>query len=200
VLPVGCGLARLDWARVERPAGSVPILLWNQRWEYDKAPEVFFRALEALADEGLAFRVILAGSNVRQKAAEFEAAREWLGERLIHYGWADADTYARLLWQADVVVSTALHEFFGIAVVEAVYCGCFPVLPRRLAYPEVIPNIYHDACLYDGFEDLLDRLRWALTCPDEVRRTTQGLQESVARYDWSAMAPQYDASLQQLVR
>ena len=62
---------------------------------------------------------------MRQRADEFEAARERLGERVIHYGWADAETYARLLWQADVVVSTALHEFFGISVVEAMLNGSF---------------------------------------------------------------------------
>jgi glycosyltransferase involved in cell wall biosynthesis len=206
VLPVGCDLARLDAARLDaaRPAklgpDGAPVLLWNQRWEYDKAPEVFFRALEILADERISFRVVLAGSNVRQKAAEFEAAREWLGERVIHYGWADAATYARLLWQADVVVSTALHEFFGISVVEAVYCDCLPVLPRRLAYPEVLPAGHHDTCLYDDFEGLLRRLRWALTHPGEARQAVRGLSQSVACYDWSVMAPRYDSALLELVR
>jgi glycosyltransferase involved in cell wall biosynthesis len=198
VLPVGCDLARLDRARVEGPAGDAPILLWNQRWEYDKAPEVFFRALEILAAEYLPFRVILAGGNVRQKAAEFEAAREWLSERVVHYGWADAATYAHLLWQADVVVSTAVHEFFGISVVEAICCGCFPVLPRRLAYPEILPEGFHDLCLYEDFEGLLDRLRWALTRSDEACRAARGLRDAMARYDWSVMAPRYDALLQDL--
>jgi glycosyltransferase involved in cell wall biosynthesis len=201
VLPVGCDLARLDAARPEIPgADRPPILLWNQRWEYDKAPEVFFRALEILAGEGLPFQVILAGGNVRQKAGEFEAAREWLGERVIHYSWADAETYIRLLWQADVVVSTALHEFFGIAVVEAIYCGCFPVLPRRLAYPEILPAGYHDACLYDEFDDLIERLCWALTRPQEAQRAARGLREAVACYDWTSVAPRVDAALLQVVQ
>jgi hypothetical protein len=59
------------------------------------------------------------------------------------------------------VVSTAIQEFFGIAVVAAIYCRCFPVLPRRLAYPEVTPEASHEACLYDDFQGLVDRLRWA---------------------------------------
>jgi glycosyltransferase involved in cell wall biosynthesis len=200
VLPVGCDLARLDAARPAKAGlDGAPILLWNQRWEYDKAPEVFFQALDVLMGEGMPFRVVLAGGNVRQKAAEFEAARQRLGERVIHYGWADAATYARLLWQADVVVSTALHEFFGISIVEAMYCGCLPVLPRRLAYPEVLPASHHDACLYDDFEGLLERLRWVLTHPDEARQAAQGLRDAVSCYDWSVMASQYDALLQELV-
>jgi glycosyltransferase involved in cell wall biosynthesis len=198
VLPVGCDLTRLDAARTKADDVDVPVILWNQRWEYDKAPEVFLQALDVLAEEKVPFQVILAGSNVRQRAAEFEAARERLGTRVIHYGWADRETYARLLWQADLVVSTALHEFFGISVVEATYCGCLPLLPRRLAYPEVIPESHHEVCLYDGFEDLLARLRRALACWEGARRAAMGLREAMARYDWTAMAPRYDAVLEQV--
>lgn len=201
VLPVGCELRALDAARYNAPRydapcyDTAPLILWNQRWEYDKDPATFFRALEALVTEGVAFRVALAGSNVRQQPEEFEAARKRLGARVVHFGRADRATYRRLLWEADVVVSTAIHEFFGIAVVEAVYCGCFPVLPRRLAYPELLPGRYHATCIYDGFDDLVARLRWALTHPVEARDAAQGLDAAVARFDWQVMAPQYDASL-----
>lgn len=110
-------------------------------------------------EEGLDFRVALAGKSCRQRAPEFEAARERLGARVVHFGCADEVQYAALLQQADVVVSTALHEFFGVAVVEAIYCGCFPVLPHRLTYPELIPARYHEDFLYEDFEGLLARLR-----------------------------------------
>ena len=196
VLPVGCDLARLDRVQGMAKDPDVPLILWNQRWEYDKDPITFFRALEVLAGEGRNFGVALAGSNVRQMPQEFEAAREWLGARVVHYGWADAETYARLLWQADVVVSTAIHEFFGVAVVEAMYCGCFPVLPRRLAYPEVLPAEYHDDCLYDGFDEFVERLRWALTHVAAARQRARGLQPTMARFNWTEMAPQYDGVME----
>ncbi len=197
VLPVGIELARLDRSRVERGDGP-PLILWNQRWEYDKDPVTFFRALDRLIEEKLDFRVALAGTNVRQRPEEFEAARERLGERIVHYGYADEATYTRLLWEADVVVSTAIHEFFGVAIVEAIYCGCFPVLPRRLSYPELIPPSHHDRCLYDDFDGLLARLRWALTCPDEARRAAVPLRDAVACFDWPVLAPRYDQSFEEV--
>ena len=198
VLPVGCDLRRLDRGAERAISGAPPsLVLWNQRWEYDKDPETFFRALYALAEaEDVDFRVALAGSNVRQMPEEFEAARERLGERVVHYGRADADGYVRLLHRADVVVSTALHEFFGVAVVEAIYCGCFPVLPRRLSYPELIPASYHETCLYEDFDGLLTRLRWALVHPDQARALAAGLRPAFDRFDWSRMAPLYDAAFE----
>jgi glycosyltransferase involved in cell wall biosynthesis len=52
VLPVGCDLRRLEAARPSVPArGYPPLILWNQRWEYDKGPDTFFRALSLLARE-----------------------------------------------------------------------------------------------------------------------------------------------------
>lgn len=152
-------------------------------------------AEEALENEGPDFRVALAGKNYRQTAPEFEVARERLGTRVVHFGYADEAQYAALLRQADVVVSTVLHEFFGIAVVEAVYCGCFPVLPRRLTYPELVPLPHHEACLYEDFEGLLARLRWALAHPDRARALAAELRPAAARFDWVEMGPRYDEVL-----
>ncbi len=195
VLPVGCDLRRFDPIPQHRHPNTPPLILWNQRWEYDKAPETFFRALYALAEKGLDFRVALAGKNYRQTAPEFEAARQRLGSRVIHLGYADQAQYKALLHQAHVVVSTAIHEFFGISLVEAIYCGCFPVLPRRLTYPELVPPLYHEDCLYEDFEELLKRLRWALHHPDQAQALATKLRSTVARFDWAKMGPRYDETV-----
>lgn len=197
VLPVGCDLRRLDRYRDLGCQQGPPLVLWNQRWEYDKDPETMLSALYVLAAEGLPFRVALAGESFRLQPAEFESAREHLGDRLVHYGYAEGEAeYARLLWSADVVLSTAIHEFFGVSIVEALHCGAQPVLPGRLSYPELLPAALHERCLYPDFEGLLARLRDAIAATgpgglpdgDLVRR-------HVARFDWAAQAPLYDALL-----
>jgi glycosyltransferase involved in cell wall biosynthesis len=194
VLPLGLDLARFDAFRPARTRTDPALVLWNHRWEYDKDPAAFFAAIYALVEEGLDFGVILLGESFRNQPAEFLEARRRLGERIVHFGFAeDPADYARLLWQADVVVSTAIHEFFGAAVVEACYCGCFPVLPRRLSYRELIPPELHAACLYDEFEGLLARLRHAILDVEQVR--CRSLQAHMARYGWQQMAAEYDTRL-----
>jgi glycosyltransferase involved in cell wall biosynthesis len=157
------------------------LVLWNQRWEYDKDPETMLRALGALA-----------GENFRVTPAEFDEARSRLGDRLEHYGYVESEAeYAALLQRADIVLSTAIHEFFGVSVVEAIYCGCLPVLPDRLSYPELIPAELHARCLYSGFDALLARLRAAIADPV----APLALREAAARGDWSVLAPVYDCRL-----
>jgi glycosyltransferase involved in cell wall biosynthesis len=214
VLPVGCDLRRLDGfaarrgdRETERQGDIIPqqlrdtetrggpLVVWNQRWEYDKDPETMLRALYALADEGLRFRVALAGENFRVTPEEFNEARSRLGDRLGHYGYAESEAeYAGLLHGADIVLSTAIHEFFGVSVVEAVYCGCLPVLPRRLSYPELIPPDLHGRCLYDDFAGLLSKLRSAIAEP----AAPPSLREAIARFDWSIQARAYDALMEEV--
>jgi len=198
VLPLGLELRRLEMGDEEpltsQQAPRPPLILWNHRWEYDKDPETFFRALYVLVEEGISFQAAVCGENFRRVPAEFNQARKRLGERIVQWGRVDRfDDYARLLWAADIVVSTAIHDFFGAAVVEAIYCGCRPVLPQRLAYPEQIPQEQWINCLYENFDELLAQLRQAIIQPK------LDLQAAVARYDWGTMASRYDAMLEKMV-
>jgi glycosyltransferase involved in cell wall biosynthesis len=207
VLPLGCDLRALDEHRergaeeaaAERwgdPAAG-PLIVWNQRWEYDKAPEEFFAALGALRGRGVAFRLAVAGSGATVPSEDFVRARVALADRVVHWGrLEDYSEYARLLWAGDVVASTAIHEFFGVAVLEAVYCGCRPVLPRRLSYSELIPAEAHGEVLY-GEDELVGALTRALAAP---RAWSQDWQRTwVARFDWGSLKTRYDDMIQQCV-
>jgi glycosyltransferase involved in cell wall biosynthesis len=197
VLPLGLDLAALDAHRPAKPRSGPLLILWNHRWEYDKHPAPFFEALYTLQACGLDFRVALLGEHFVRVPPEFDVARERLGERIVQFGYADSRAaYARWLWRADVVASTAIHEFFGAAVVEALYCGCYPLLPNRLTYPQFIPAEDHAACLYDADEALVERLAWAATHVDAVR--ARSWREIAAPYDWGRMAPLYDDALAQV--
>jgi len=43
---------------------------------------------------------------------------------------------------SDMVLSTSLHDFQGLAIQEAVMAGCVPLLPNHLVYPEIFSDDY----------------------------------------------------------
>lgn len=174
-----------------------PIVLWNQRWNYAKNPEAFFRVMNRLDDVGADFQLILAGEHFRDPPEAFDRAFERYAERILHYGYAeDFDEYSRLLHRADVVVSTARHEFFGVAIQEAIYCGCHPLLPNRLSYPELIPETHHRPLLhapllYEDQDALFEILRDILA-GEERPLPPETLREMPARLDWPAHISAFD--------
>ena len=196
VLPPGIDLASLDDplpSAVHRPPSTVhrpPSILWNSRWEYDKQPGAFFAALEGLEARGVPFRLLVAGEHIDPLAPEFVAARARWAPQIDHWGYAPTRAaYATLLRRANVVVSTAIQEFFGIGVVEAIYQGCAPLLPRRLNYPDLLPPELHATCLYDDPAGLVEQLAAALGRPPQRERW----RAVAAPYDWGHAAAHYDA-------
>lgn len=196
VLPLGIDLRRLDGPGAsppDRPAGDgPPLVLWNHRWEYDKDPEAFFRVIDAVAARGIPFRLAVCGTNPRTHTPEFDAAALRHAERIVHWGPAEPAAYVGLLRAADLVVSTARHEFFGISVCEAIYAGAFPLLPDRLAYPELIPTDLHPDVLYADETELEVRLVGCLRDLGAVAAPRERLRVEMARHDWSRRAPEYD--------
>ncbi len=198
VLPLGLDLRALDGFRPDDVSeNEVPLILWNHRWEYDKNPEEFFRALYLLADEGIPFQLAVLGEEYRKTPSVFTEARQRLKDQIVHWGYAKSRSdYARWLWRADILPVTSVHDFFGISVVEAIYCGCLPLLPKRLAYPEHLPETLVESCSYDTFDGLVNRLRQH--CRHEGLQADPALRDHVARYDWRTMVLHYDRCFSEL--
>jgi glycosyltransferase involved in cell wall biosynthesis len=191
VLPVGVDLR--PFARERPPSVEPPLIVWNHRWEHDKGPEELHVIVACLIERGVDFRIAMCGEVFVSVPPEFAEVTEALGERLIHEGWADRATYDNLLRDAAVVLSTAHQEFFGIGIVEGIAAGAHPVLPNRLVYPERVEALGMNAndVLYNTPVHAADLISVALTTPaDEAAR-----ERTFQSYDWSVVAPWYDASL-----
>ncbi|XP_035796125.1 glycosyltransferase-like domain-containing protein 1-like isoform X2 [Anopheles albimanus] len=137
-------------------------LIWPHRWEHDKHPEQLVDALLALQAKGVDFRVSILGERFETVPACFDQLSERLPGKVIHFGPQPKDDYYRTLMEGDVVLSTALHEFYGVAMLEAVHCGCVPLAPNRLVYPELYPKDK----LYNTTEQLVKQLyNWCRNRP-----------------------------------
>ncbi len=121
---------RLFIARRSSGVPAVPHLLWNHRWEYDKGPERLQALLDALASAGQDFRLSVVGEQFRNQPAAFRTIHQRYQNRLLNWGYlASRADYDRLLASADVVVSTAVHDFQGLAMLEAMASGCLALAP-----------------------------------------------------------------------
>lgn len=154
-----------NWPGVQGLYPQRPLrLLWSARFEHDKGGEGLYRILEALESSSLDYELALTGQQFRNSPPVFERIAQEFGHRLVQFGFVESDDLFRTLqMEADIVLSTAEHEFQGLAVLEAVHYGCLPVVPDRLAYRE----LYAPAWRYRS-------------CPQEPEEETQCAVELIA--------------------
>ena len=181
-------------------------LLWAARWEHDKEPKKFFDALDRLKSQGIPFRLSVIGEQFREAPEVFDWARERFAGQIDRWGYQPSRTeYEASLLEADVIVSTAAHEFFGISVVEAVAAGAWPVVPRSLAYPEVLGSSEeggNDDFFYSGgarklsekLADLAARIANDDLWLDDPLRGVR----TVARFAWERLAPAMDEAMERV--
>ena len=126
-------------------------LLWNHRWEWDKCPELLLAITETLIKRNINFKLVITGQQFRSIPVALEKLLSDYPEHIKHAGFIEhVEAYRKQVAACHVVLSTAIHEFQGIAIMEAVAAGCVPLLPNRLSYPEYFPKQY----LYKSAGDL----------------------------------------------
>ena len=166
------GLPTLN-TRIRKPneenCGPIKIL-WNHRNDYDKGFARLVPLLRQLVDANIPFQWIHLGESKTDGCEKIDRLVEVLGNRLIHVGRVeDRIHYLKWLERADIVISLSDHEFFGMSVLEAIRAGCFPLLPNRLSYPELISATLQDYVLYEKEKDLYKRLVYFAKNPEIIR-------------------------------
>jgi len=181
-------------------------LTWNHRWEYDKGPERLYRALKRVFPCSVSMKCHIVGQQFRQSPHVFESIRQLLEEHsaLGEWGYVESQhAYRQLLCRSRVVVSTALHDFQGLAVMEAVAAGCIPIVPARQAYPEWFgaASCYHSDL--ESPETEADALAQAITAAAEAwqrgvpaKSKATGALKNMA---WPQLKAQYRAVFEDLL-
>lgn len=196
---------------------SIPTIGWVSRWEHDKSPETFVDAIISLVDQEMQFKLCLLGQQFSQTPPSLSKLLKVAGPRIRHCGYAQTrQEYWQCLSTMDIVVSAAKHEFFGVGIVEAIAAGAFPLLPNRLAYPEVLGLDEHPSRsqhFYGSNDDeltgaLLKLLRseawresWKPSPPEDASHAHQHtpIQQHALTYNWKRLAPKYDQAVDDLV-
>ncbi len=140
------------WPPVEPPPPSVDAekersrvlhnsirVVWPHRWEHDKGPDELLEIARRWT-EPLNLRWTILGQQFSKLPPALSEFRGRFADSIDHMGFEpERNRYWQHLRRCDWVLSTARHEFFGVAVVEALLAGCLPWLPDRLSYPELLP-------------------------------------------------------------
>ena len=132
-------------------------IVWPHRHDHDKDPATFCRVVTRLHEAGHSFTLSVLGEEYAEVPPEMRAMQQLLGAAGKISAWGHlsaAAGYHATLAAADVVVSTARHETYGVAMLEAAWLGCYPLAPRALVYPELYPA----ECLYSTEQQLYNRL------------------------------------------
>jgi len=171
-------------------------LVWAARWEYDKGPLQLLAILHELKARKVHFNICILGQKFRNSPQEFEQIQTQFSQQIVHSGFAESrQQYLTWLAGADMVLSTALHEFQGLAVLEAVQLGCIPILPKRLVYAELFADDY----LYPSDAD--DIQLEAKAAVDLIQQQASLLESNkhtipkLEHLEWPVMAAQYEQSM-----
>ncbi len=175
-VPLGCG----------PPADRPLAIAFPHRFEHDKDPAALLAAAECLASRGVRFELHLFGERFASSPPSVAQRLAALSRFVAHDGFVPSFAgYARALGRCDVVVSTARHEFYGLAVLEAVAAGARPLVPDRLSYPELFPT----AQRWSTSEELVDALaRCAGALPDLRRPAARSRVRALAKPHHAAAA------------
>ena len=198
VLPVPL---EAEWFDQPSQAGAPFTLVWNHRWEFDKAPERLFAALQKVKNAGVEFRVHVIGQQFREQPAVFADSYQRLAGHIGEWGFVESEAdYRQLLRESHVVLSTTLHEFQGLAVLEATACGCVPLVPDRLAYPELFPATNRYASFPDDpareSEAIADAL---LDLYERYRRNALAVAPDVSALAWDKLVRTYEDEIRSVV-
>jgi glycosyltransferase involved in cell wall biosynthesis len=178
-----------------------PLIIWNHRWEFDKNPDDFFYALDTVLEKGVEFRLALLGENTQAIPKAFMGARDRYEGRIVQYGYVKSrQAYINWLKRGSIIISTAQQENFGISVVEAIRYGCVPLLPARLVYPEIIPDVFHSDVLYKDKYELAQKLSRLISNYSGFQELRRELSKEMGRFAWENLIARYDEELEKLAR
>ena len=189
VLYLGLNLKKFDQFKLK--ANNKPTILWNHRWEYDKNPELFFNTLKKLKENNIGFKLVVVGESFSKAPSIFDEARKIFNDNIIHWGYAKTfDEYADNLWKSNILPVTSIQDFFGISIMEAIYCNNLPILPYRLSYKELVPERFKELVFYENDQSFYQKVCWAINNYSKIELSP--LKTNAKKFDWNIMAPIYD--------
>lgn len=91
-------------------------LIWPHRWEHDKNPRLLASVLIDLDQRQIPFTISIVGEQFEERPSCFDEIEEKLAPKIRQFGYLSRCDYFKCLTEADIVISTADHEFYGVSM------------------------------------------------------------------------------------
>lgn len=203
VIPLGVNLPTQETRETEFTNLQSPIILFMSRVDLKKGLDLLIPALKNLADSGINFHFVLAGSNPQDPEYEKKIRSQVLAalpDKVTITGFVTGDRKFSLLQNADLFVLPSYYENFGIAVVEAMAAGTPVCISRGVYIWEDILTAEAGWVCDQTVASLTESLRLALQDSAEIqRRGLKAKELTIKNYSWQAIAEQTIQAYQQII-
>ncbi len=178
VLPVPHQFVEIDKYKV--PKNDILTICWGHRLEWDKSPEFFVDFIRELCSTGENFQLYIHGDKNTDEFINAELA--FAKDYITSHGFLDKEEYYKNLWKSHICFSSAIHEFQGIFMQEAIYCKAMPLAPKLVVYPEYIP----DKFLYSDLKEALSKVSFYQSYKGEL---SEGIKN---QFDFEILKEKYN--------
>jgi glycosyltransferase involved in cell wall biosynthesis len=118
-----------------------PDLLYAGRLVSDKGVDLLLAAMVLLVNRGLDPKLSVAGDGPERSALEMQARQLGLATRVRFLGSRTPSELAALMnSHRFLVVPSLWEEPFGLVAIEAIACGCTPIVARSGGLPEAVAD------------------------------------------------------------
>jgi glycosyltransferase involved in cell wall biosynthesis len=182
-------------ARSERPT-----IVYNHAPIESKRPDVFIEAAGRVLEAHDVTVLFTRRFGTRDYAYDqLHRLVKQFPEQVVLGNDMDLDDYYGKLWEAEIQISTASHESFGVSTLEAMYTNNACLLPRCGSYPDICHN--DPDVLYDVHEeDLAARIAYLITHPALREQVATRLSRIAHTYGAGQVVDRIMESLQTVAR
>jgi glycosyltransferase involved in cell wall biosynthesis len=177
-----------------------PTIIYNHAPIESKRPDIFIEAAGRVLETHDVTVLFTRRFGSRDYAyAQLRQLVKQFPENVVLGNDMDLDDYYGKLWEAEIQVSTASHESFGVSTLEAMYTNNACLLPRCGSYPDICCN--DPDVLYDVHEeDLAARIAYLITHRDLREQVATRLSRIAQTYGASQVVDRILETLHTIVR
>jgi glycosyltransferase involved in cell wall biosynthesis len=170
-----------------------PSILFASRLVWEKNMETLFNIYDEVQAQQLDVNFIIAGSGV----AEQEARKRM--KKAFFLGFLDHENLAKVYASSDVFVFPSVSETFGNVVVEAMACGCVPVIARGGGSQALVKNGETGfLCEPCNAAEYVENMKTLLTnLPLKEKMQSRGV-EYASTLNWDHLVNEYFTDLETL--